>query len=522
MASDKKVRLSQKKRAKKSKYPEIIQKLESHENTPQAIAEDNTQITTKSTQSKKRSNSSFNSINNGTKRSQVPLLSISSSTRATIKKQDFSLSKVCSKLPIEKLGQDAGNKIQVLSKPKPHLFQQEEKGIEELEESLSLLDYLTHSTKSQSLKEGTKEYDATHNNQRLLIAPTITFENTNINRNYSYQGRKRRGFTIGTIPNEGLVSKQHLRHQSDDTALRINRQYHLHVGSGIAQTLPHIMVQGVVTKDTFPPLKPIKKLTRSRLSSNEAPLNGTALNWYTEDVQSHTMQRGDSGLSMSFDNKYEELIKLLDTILKDLDTAHQNIDKLTKENIDLKKKHGNASHKQCQTEFLIGTGKLNKLADKTEKSEHHTLTIDTNSNNLLKKQLESTQLQVGLLKSTMQEFLRMGIFNDLLLSPLFVTPTDKTPILTPINATSKSSKPKERKNEEKHEEKNTKNDLDIELNQLLIQKEILQSEYHRLPSSHNALARKQRDEYESKLDRFDSEIYSLKFKMRNKKNLESV
>lgn len=184
-----------------------------------------------------------------------------------------------------------------------------------MEESLNLLDHLTHSTRIQ-LHDGTVDYDSTQNTHKSLVTPAVDYENSNANRDYqwqhSYQGRKRRGFTIGTILKEEFISRHHMRQQSDDSALRINKQHRLHVRSGTAQTLPHIMVQGAITNETFPPLKPIKRLPKSHLSSSETLLNGTALSWYSEDAQSYSMQRKDSGLSMTFDTKYEGLIKLLE------------------------------------------------------------------------------------------------------------------------------------------------------------------------------------------------------------------
>ncbi|EIE75910.1 hypothetical protein RO3G_00614 [Rhizopus delemar RA 99-880] len=171
---------------------------------------------------------------------------------------------------------------------------------------------------------------------------------------------------------------------------------------------------------------------------------------------------------------------------------------------------------------------------------------------LLAAQLRHSQNQVRLLKSTMEQFLRMGVFNDDQGLPSNLTsPTTsvelaifepkprqrarQSPVVnkvtkasseqestksveTPENQESQKQ-PVEKKSVERMEKKNEGDsfDLDKQLRELLREKEILQAEYSKAPSSGgNALVRRRREELESQLDAIDSQMCRIKLKIRSR------
>ncbi|KAI8994693.1 hypothetical protein BDB01DRAFT_831650 [Pilobolus umbonatus] len=188
-----------------------------------------------------------------------------------------------------------------------------------------------------------------------------------------------------------------------------------------------------------------------------------------------------------------------------------------------------------------------------QKKKPRIKSLDGNRANdrLISAQLHHSQNQVRLLKSTMEQFLRMGVFNDdLNLSLSSITsPTisvesvvselrydrcrrgkhvlsnaAKPHTLQTKDDTMSTNQSKEDINndnkdaaEKKKEEDTGSQDLDTQLRELLREKEILQAEYSKAPSSGgNALARRRREELETRLDDVDSQMSRIKLKMRNR------
>jgi hypothetical protein len=315
------------------------------------------------------------------------------------------------------------------------------------------------------------------------------------------------------------------------------------------------------------------------------------------------MKRKDSAKSLSslcstsppmasFDFKYEQLKSKLEiekatvrslqkqkeAITKDLDFLHKNVDDLTAENTEWKRKYEleKTNRERFQDDL---SDSLEKLSEATEqirnlekqnkqvKSELEEKLKDLEKKNkqmaasprikpsndgksnerLLAAQLHHSQNQVRLLKSTMEQFLRMGLFNDDLGS--ITSPTTSIDAIvseikcgrskqrrssaissksnssttngdTPKTKLKKSIVPSEKKTEDQKpvESKSTPTaELDIQLRELLREKEILQAEYSKAPSSGgNALVRRRREELESRLDAIDSQMCRIKLKLRNR------
>ncbi|KAI9254686.1 hypothetical protein BY458DRAFT_442668, partial [Sporodiniella umbellata] len=190
-----------------------------------------------------------------------------------------------------------------------------------------------------------------------------------------------------------------------------------------------------------------------------------------------------------------------------------------------------------------------------EHKRHSKPPFDTgrSGDRLLSAQLRHSQNQVRILKSTMEQFLRMGVFNDELPSNVASPTTSIESIVFEQKPKRKArtlhvqnkmaikssneneiklkksveSQPSEKqplkkaeepkKQEEQKETKDTISDLDKQLRDLVREKEILQGEYSKAPSSGgNALIRRRREELESKLDSIDSQMCRIKLKIRSR------
>lgn len=82
--------------------------------------------------------------------------------------------------------------------------------------------------------------------------------------------------------------------------------------------------------------------------------------------------------------------------------------------------------------------------------------------------------------------------------------------------TKKTLKTPEREHTKQQQEETTA-ELDIQFRELLREKEILQAEYSKAPSSGgNALVRRRREELESRLDTVDSQMCRIKLQMRSR------
>ncbi|ORE08601.1 hypothetical protein BCV72DRAFT_303552 [Rhizopus microsporus var. microsporus] len=298
--------------------------------------------------------------------------------------------------------------------------------------------------------------------------------------------------------------------------------------------------------------------------------------------------------SVAFDAKCEHLKKMLDkekaivralqkqkeAINKDITFLSQSVEELTAQNSELKKKLDHEKAKRFQDDLSSTMDKLNDATEYIRKLEsqnkdlkstleekeketrdlrrHSRPSIDTgkSGDKSLAVQLRHSQNQVRLLKSTMEQFLRMGVFSDdpnlsSTLSPTVSldlavpdfkakqrqqrqTPSvnNKAPPKKTSEITGKTSKESEtasaanqekpeKKTNEATEKKNESNgsgtDLDLQLRALQREKEILQAEYSKAPSSGgNAIVRRRREEIESRLDSIDSQMCRIKLKIRSR------
>ncbi|KAG1047835.1 hypothetical protein G6F43_009740 [Rhizopus delemar] len=305
------------------------------------------------------------------------------------------------------------------------------------------------------------------------------------------------------------------------------------------------------------------------------------------------MKRIDSAKSVaSVSEKYEQLKDTLEkeravvralqkqkeACNRDIAFLSRNVEDLTAENSELKKKldHEKIMKERFQDDLSSTMDKLNEATEsirqlenqnkqlKSEKDEKMKEVRELKRNNkpsfdsgksgdrLLAAQLRHSQNQVRLLKSTMEQFLRMGVFNDDQGLPSNLTsPTTsvelaifepkprqrarQSPVVnkvtkasseqestksveTPENQESQKQ-PVEKKSVERMEKKNEGDsfDLDKQLRELLREKEILQAEYSKAPSSGgNALVRRRREELESQLDAIDSQMCRIKLKIRSR------
>ncbi|KAG2208076.1 hypothetical protein INT47_010438 [Mucor saturninus] len=305
---------------------------------------------------------------------------------------------------------------------------------------------------------------------------------------------------------------------------------------------------------------------------------------------------------------------------KDVLFLSKNVDDLAADNIEWKKKFENEKtlKERFQDDLSSTMDKLNEATEQLRQLETQTRALKSeiddknkelrelekkrpskynktvegkSSDRLLAAQLHHSQNQVRLLKSTMEQFLRMGVFNDDLNSSNHMTsPTTSIDAVvadlksgrsrpqrrthSPGNKSSTTHTPSEEKpntaaataaaaasvgttataataagaypaisrsrkslvpteiTETLNNTKTTKTpqqkklnapleecteELDVQLRELLREKELLQAEYSKAPSSGgNALVRRRREELESRLDTVDSQMCRIKLKMRSR------
>ncbi|KAK4516658.1 uncharacterized protein ATC70_011635 [Mucor velutinosus] len=272
------------------------------------------------------------------------------------------------------------------------------------------------------------------------------------------------------------------------------------------------------------------------LSKNVDELSADNQEWKRKfDIEKSAKERFQDDLSSTMDklNEATEQIRQLES---------QN--RLLKQEIDDKNMEIRELEKSKKSKSPVARGKSTATAS-----------VEKSSDRLLAAQLQHSQNQVRLLKSTMEQFLRMGVFNDDLSSmtlpitsidaavselrcgrsrqrrhPASTTVTKSTGTdqqLDPTCATTSTTSAKSRKSlvpvdtKVKEPIKSNKStptaELDNQLLELLREKEILQAEYSKVPSSGgNALVRRRREELESRLDTVDSQMCRIKLKMRNR------
>ncbi|GAN00838.1 vacuolar protein sorting-associated protein 72 homolog [Mucor ambiguus] len=268
------------------------------------------------------------------------------------------------------------------------------------------------------------------------------------------------------------------------------------------------------------------------LSKNVDELSTDNQEWKRKfEIEKSAKERFQDDLSSTMDklNEATEQIRQL-----------ESQSRLLKQEIDDKNAEIRELEKNRKSKSPVVRGK--STTTPTEKSSDRSLAA----------QLQHSQNQVRLLKSTMEQFLRMGVFNDDLSSMTSPTtsidavvselrcgrtrqfrhPTSTTAAKgtgadqhsDPTSTTTSTTSAKSRKSlvpvdtKAKEPIKNNKStptaELDNQLLELLREKEILQAEYSKAPSSGgNALVRRRREELESRLDTVDSQMCRIKLKM---------
>ncbi|KAI9249212.1 hypothetical protein BDA99DRAFT_564560 [Phascolomyces articulosus] len=227
----------------------------------------------------------------------------------------------------------------------------------------------------------------------------------------------------------------------------------------------------------------------------------------------------------------------LSSVTDKLNEAIEQVRQLASEKVELEKitKEQRYNHEKAMTEQ-----KANLEKEKCS---------ETLSNEKLQAQLRHSQDQVRVLKATMEQFLRMGIFSEDMsiysdIASKYST-TNKSSAIealvqqdnTKQQAAVSSSKreeatPVQTTNNNTINYNNTNNnatkqdstmpeikcvaDLDNHLRELLREKELLQSEYSKIPiTGVNALTRRRKEELEARLDQVDSQMSKIKLKHRD-------
>ncbi|RCH81154.1 hypothetical protein CU097_000761, partial [Rhizopus azygosporus] len=329
------------------------------------------------------------------------------------------------------------------------------------------------------------------------------------------------------------------------------------------------------SSDTYSPIS--RKIANYRLHKRLSEHD-----LYNTDTSSESTQGGDIikridsaksiDSNVATDAKCEHLKKMLEkekaivralqkqkeAINKDVTFLSQSVEELTAQNSELKKKldHEKTMKERFQDDLSSTMDKLNDATEYIRRHSRSSIDAGKTSDKSLAVQLRHSQNQVRLLKSTMEQFLRMGVFSDdpnlsSTLSPTvsldLVVPdfkvkqrqqrqapsvNNKAPSKKISEVTGKTAKESEtasaanqekpeKKTNEATEKKNESNgsgaDLDLQLRALQREKEILQAEYSKAPSSGgNAIVRRRREEIESRLDSIDSQICRIKLKIRSR------
>ncbi|KAG2222032.1 hypothetical protein INT45_003677 [Circinella minor] len=254
---------------------------------------------------------------------------------------------------------------------------------------------------------------------------------------------------------------------------------------------------------------------------------------------------------------------------KDITFLSQSVDELTNEKHVLSTKYEleKTSRQRFQDDLSSVTDKLNEATKQVrqlviEKSELekvmnerrliHEKALNEHisklgkekcSENLsdenLQTQLRHSQDQVRVLKATMEQFLRMGIFSDDMsmwgdIASRYNTTMKASAFESLVQdgpkphqqqqqqgsklvaATTQASSENTKKEDSALPEIKSVADLDNSLRELLREKELLQSEYSKIPiTGVNALTRRRKEELEARLDQVDSRMSKIKLKHRD-------
>ncbi|KAI9016240.1 hypothetical protein CLU79DRAFT_325987 [Phycomyces nitens] len=162
-------------------------------------------------------------------------------------------------------------------------------------------------------------------------------------------------------------------------------------------------------------------------------------------------------------------------------------------------------------QMLIENEALKKQVEQVYGDPFKTSVVGPASSSLsaIKSQLRSSQVQARTLKATLEQFLRLGDGSEEQYA------VQETPKADPL-----PNEPLDQVPEKVTSGEDTDlagNDLDILLRDLVLEKELLQAEYSKMPvTGANTLTRRRREELESRLDEVDSHMSKIKLRMRNR------
>ncbi|KAL0075448.1 hypothetical protein J3Q64DRAFT_1648355, partial [Phycomyces blakesleeanus] len=138
----------------------------------------------------------------------------------------------------------------------------------------------------------------------------------------------------------------------------------------------------------------------------------------------------------------------------------------------------------------------------------------------IKSQLRSSQVQARTLKATLEQFLRLGDGSEDQYIPQDTPKVDPSPPRHENSLDNLEQVP-EKVSSEREDTEPAENDLDILLRDLVLEKELLQAEYSKMPvTGANTLTRRRREELESRLDEVDSHMSKIKLRMRNRNSAQ--
>ncbi|ORX48220.1 hypothetical protein DM01DRAFT_1409897 [Hesseltinella vesiculosa] len=214
---------------------------------------------------------------------------------------------------------------------------------------------------------------------------------------------------------------------------------------------------------------------------------------------------------------------------KDISYLCQNVDALTKENQEWKRKHQHerVEKERFQDELSATMEKLNEAMMQLKQLDRdkQALNADLQSKNLqLEAALQPSTTdpnhipadQVKFLKSTLEQLLRLEVFDD---KPSKPKDEEKPKVHTSpskTNTTSTSSRRSVVATATTSHSISLK-DLETQLQNCLREKDLLQAEYSKIPvSGASALYRRKREELEARLDDVDSRLRKTRLKIRRR------
>ncbi|KAI8144468.1 hypothetical protein BJV82DRAFT_607435 [Fennellomyces sp. T-0311] len=182
---------------------------------------------------------------------------------------------------------------------------------------------------------------------------------------------------------------------------------------------------------------------------------------------------------------------------------------------------------KSKSELESSKNELERTLNDQKSSLEQAKSCESLTNEKLQAQLRHSQDQVRVLKATMEQFLRMGIFNEDMslygdIASKYSTTNKSSSVEMLVQEQRSEAKPNQQETKTENNKKETAAEiksvaeLDMHLRELLREKELLQAEYSKIPiSGVNALTRRRKEELEARLDQVDSQMSKMKLKYRD-------